>query len=55
MLDGEIIANFFLRVDNIVNTMRGLGDKIKDVDIVENILRSLTPNFDANVSAIEWM
>lgn len=51
--DDKIIARFFLRVDNIINTMRGLGDKIESFAIIEYILRSLTPNFDAKISAIE--
>lgn len=53
MRDAENIANFFLRVDEIGNIMRGVGDKIEDAIIVEKILRSLTPKLNAKVSAIE--
>jgi len=55
MHDGENIAAFFLRVDEIVNSMINLGEEIKDATIVENILRSLTPHFDSKVYAIEEM
>ena len=55
MHNNERIENFFLRVDEFVNTMKGLGVKIGYVVIVENILRSLTPKFDTKVSNIEEM
>lgn len=55
MHDDESIPEFFLRVDDIVNSMKNLGDEIKDTTIVESILRSLTPKFDSRVSAIEEM
>lgn len=53
MYDDETIARIFLRVDEIVNIMRSLGDKIKDSTIIENILRSLTQNSNDKVSTIE--
>ena len=31
----------YTRIDEIVNTMRGLGGKVKYVDIVQEVLRSL--------------
>ena len=37
MHDDESIATFFLRVDEIVNSMRNLGDEIKDAIVVEKI------------------
>jgi len=55
MHDDERIANFFLRIEEITNTMKGPGDKIENSTIIENILRSLTPNFNAKVSTIEEM
>lgn len=50
----ESIVNFFLRID-VVYTMKGLGDKIEDSTIIEKMLISLTPSFNAKVSAIEEM
>jgi len=46
---------FFLRVYEIINSMRNLGDKINDATIVENLLRSVTPNFNSEVFVIEEM
>lgn len=55
MHDDEIIASFFLRVDEIVNSMKTFGDEIKYSIVVEKILRSLTSKFDSKVSSIEEM
>lgn len=55
MHEDESIANFFLRIDVVVNTMKGLGDKIKYSTVVEKILRSLTLMFNAKVSNIAKM
>jgi len=55
MHDDESIAIFFLRVDEIVNSMKNIGDVIKDATIVENILSSLTPKFDSKVFTIKEM
>jgi hypothetical protein len=53
MHNDESIASFFLRIDEIVNRMKNLGEEIKDTTLVEKILRSLTPKFESKVSAIE--
>ena len=53
MHDDESIASLFLRLDEIVNSMRNMGEDIKDSTLVEKILRSLTPNFESKVSSIE--
>ena len=55
MHDNESMATFFLRVDEIINSMRNIGDKIKYATVVENILRSLTLKFDSKVLATEEM
>ena len=52
MHNNESIASFFLRLDEIVNRMRNLGEYIKDTTLVQKILRSLTPKLDSKVSAI---
>ena len=53
MDDDEDIDSFFLKVAEIVNNMKALGENIKEVVTVQNILRSLPPKFNPKVSAIE--
>jgi hypothetical protein len=55
MSEDENIAGFFLRVDETVNTMKGLGEKIEEAIVVQKVLRSLPSRLDAKVSAIEEM
>eukprot|EP00253_Pinus_taeda_P001870 PITA_01870 len=53
MHNDESVANYFLRVDEIVNCMRNLGEEIKEAFVVEQVLRSLSPKFESKVSEIE--
>eukprot|EP00253_Pinus_taeda_P019655 PITA_19655 len=53
MYTDESVANYFLRVDDIVNCMRNLGEEIKEAIVVEKVLRSLSPKFESKVSVIE--
>eukprot|EP00253_Pinus_taeda_P001678 PITA_01678 len=53
MHDDESVANYFLRVDEIANCMKNLGEEIKEVVVVEKVLRSLSPRFESKVSKIE--
>ena len=53
MHNDESVANYFLRVDEIVNCMKNLGEEIKEVFVVEKVLRSLSPRFESKVSTIE--
>ena len=53
MNDDEDIASFFLRVAEIVNNMKALGETLKECVIVQKILRSLPSSFNPKVSAIE--
>eukprot|EP00253_Pinus_taeda_P006372 PITA_06372 len=53
MYNDEIVANYFLRVDEIVNCMKNLGEEVKEVVVFEKVLRSLSPRFESKVSAIE--
>jgi hypothetical protein len=53
MNNEESIANFFLRLDEIVNRMRNLGETITKSTLVEIFLRSLTAKFESKVSALE--
>eukprot|EP00253_Pinus_taeda_P008119 PITA_08119 len=49
----ESVANYFLRIDEIVNCMKNLGEEIKEAVVVEKVLRSLSPKFESKFSAIE--
>lgn len=53
MHSNESIANYFLRIDEIVNCKRNFGEEFKEVVLVEKVLRSLSAKFDSKVSAIE--
>eukprot|EP00253_Pinus_taeda_P003723 PITA_03723 len=53
MNNDESLANYFLRVDEVVNCMKILGEEIKEAIVVEKVLRSLSPKFESKVSAIE--
>jgi len=53
MHNDESVANYFLRVDEIVNCMKNLGEEVKEAIVVEKVLRSLSPKFESKVSAIE--
>jgi hypothetical protein len=47
------IATYFLRVDEVVNAIRGLGEDLNESLVVQNVLRSLLLKYDAKVSSIE--
>jgi hypothetical protein len=53
MKDDETIGKYFLRVEELVNAMRGLGEKIEEAFLVQKILRSLPDRFNPKVSSIE--
>ena len=53
MEDDEDVASFFQLIDEIINTMRGLGQKMEENDVILKILRSLPMRFDPKVSALE--
>jgi ketopantoate reductase len=53
MNEKEDIATYFLRVDEVVNAIRGLGEEIDESLVVKKVLRSLLLKYDAKVSAIE--
>ena len=53
MEENEYVASYFLHIDEVVNTMRGLGEKIKDINIVQKVLRSLPIRFNSKISALE--
>ena len=53
MNEEEDVSSLFLRVAEIVNNMKDLGETIRECVIVKNILRSLPSRFNPKVSAIE--
>jgi hypothetical protein len=53
MNEDETISKYFLRVEELVNSMKGLGEKFDDSLLVQNILRSLPDKFNPKVSTIE--
>lgn len=50
---GETITDYFARVMTIANKMRSNGEQMRDVTIVEKILRTLTEKFNYVVVSIE--
>ena len=53
MHNDESVTSYFLRIDEIFNCMNNLGEEIKEVTLVEKVLRSLSAKFELKVSAIE--
>eukprot|EP00253_Pinus_taeda_P002608 PITA_02608 len=53
MYNDESVANYFLRIDEIVNCMKNLGEEIKEAIVVEKVLRYFSSKFESKVSAIE--
>jgi hypothetical protein len=53
MKEEENIVEYFHRVDEVVNSIRAVGEELTDKPIVKNILRSLPMTYDANISTIE--
>ena len=53
MKEEDTISNYFNKILAVMNQMKRLGEDIKDVRVVEKILRSLTTRFDHIVVAIE--
>ena len=53
MKEEENIAAYFLQIYEIVNIIKGLGEKVDEQVIVQKILRSLPMRFDSKISVIE--
>jgi hypothetical protein len=47
MKDKENVASYLIHADEIINTIRGLGEKVEELMIVQKELRSLPLRFDA--------
>jgi hypothetical protein len=53
MKEDETVGKYFLRVEELVNAMKALGEKIEEASLVQKILRFLPDRFNPKVSAIE--
>jgi hypothetical protein len=53
MKEDETVGKYFLRVEELVNAMKTLGEKIEEASLVHKILRSLPDRFNPKVSAME--
>lgn len=51
--DDETIASYFLRIDKIVNSRRGLGEIVDEQDVDRKVIRTLLPKFETKVSTLE--
>jgi hypothetical protein len=53
MKEDETVGKYLLRVEEMVNAMKELGETIEEPSLVQKILRSLLDMFNLKVSAIE--
>jgi hypothetical protein len=53
MKEDEDIKTYFLRVDETVNAIIGLGEEIEESVIVQKVLRSLPMRFNPKISELE--
>jgi hypothetical protein len=53
MKEDEDIIAYFLRVDEIMNAIIGLGEEIEESVIVQKVLRSLSMRFNPKISVLE--
>jgi hypothetical protein len=53
MKEDEDIAAYFMRVYEIVNTIKGLGEEVDETIVVQKVSRSLPVRFDPKISALE--
>ncbi|XP_057846870.2 uncharacterized protein LOC131056581 [Cryptomeria japonica] len=53
MNNDETVASYFLRIDEIVNAQKGLGEEIDEHDVVAKVVRMLLPKFETKISTLE--
>jgi hypothetical protein len=53
MKEEENIVEYLHSVDEVVNSIKTIGEEITDEPIFQNILRSLRMRYDAKISTIE--
>ena len=49
----EIVSKYFLKIEENVNSMKGLGEKFDESFLVQKILISLPERFHSKVSTIK--
>ena len=53
MIEQETITDYFNQIQLVTNTMRACDEAMADSKIMEKVLRTLTPNYDNIIVAIE--
>ena len=53
MKEEENIGEYLLRVDEVVNAIRGVGGKLKEREVVNKVLRTFPMKYDSKVSTLE--
>ncbi|XP_020220457.1 uncharacterized protein LOC109803343 [Cajanus cajan] len=53
MESNETVVDYITRVQTMVNTMKGLGEKMAELQVIEKVLRTLPMKFDHIVVEIE--
>ena len=53
MKEGENVSDYFSRTLTITNKLRFLGEEMKEISVIEKILRSMVSKFDYVVCSIE--
>ena len=53
MGNDEKVEDYILKIDEIANGIRGLGEKIDDIDVVKKVLRSLPDKFYSKICSIK--
>ena len=53
MNEDENISAYLLRIDEIVNVRKGLGEQIEEHDKVSKIIRSVLPKFETKIFTLE--
>ena len=47
------ISTYFLRIEEIVNAGKWVGEQIEEHDIVSKVIRSVLPKFETKISTLE--
>ena len=53
MKENENIVSYFMCIDDVINTLRGLRETILEEEIVQKVLRSFPMRFDSKVSVLK--
>ena len=52
MNEDEDIASYILRVDQLVNTIRGLGEEVEEAIVVQKVIRTLPKRLNPKISSL---